>query len=699
MTFMPFLTLFKTGVSLVFFFTVMLSCLPCRGSEVHTRLDDLVVTAEKREENIQDVPASIAAFSDIDIQDAGITDIQSLSRMVPNLYIANWGIRGTSYAFIRGIGSVNNEPTLGFYVDDVGYMDARSFDIDLFDIERIEVMRGPQGTLYGRNSLAGVVNIITKKSDNETSVGGEATMGNHDLYQGSAYVRTPLAQDRLFLGLSAGGLARDGYSINDFLDRDVDSRRSVNGRANLRWIPGSNLEIALNLNAEQLRDGAFPIAGLPSLNVNPGHVAYDQEGSYNRDAAGSSLKVAWQGSRFNLTSVSAFRNFNDSALNDQDFTFYPLMTAHETIEDDQFTQEIRLSSPEGKNGIKWLAGIYGFTKDKDHFLAMDFAPGMFPVPGAVSRRTDSDLSAKGGSLFGQATFPLTQGFSLTAGLRLDHEKTGLTHLLDMSSSGSSFSASRIDASDTSGAVLPKLQVDYRWTDTMMTYAGITRGYRSGGFNTAYMDIADLAFDSEFSWNYEIGLKSAWFDDRLSFNASVFYITLQDQQVIQLLPSADTIIRNAGKSRSMGMEVESTAVLAPGLTLDAGFGYTNAEFTEYLDGGTDYSGKTPLLSPEFSYHLALNYRRPLSRGWGLFLRPEINGTGDFFWDNANTLAEPGYCLVNLSLGLESERYDIVLWARNLFDTDYRVVAFEFPGSDPVGQPGDPCTVGVTLRFRF
>jgi iron complex outermembrane recepter protein len=698
MTFTPFSNIYKTAVSLAFFGAVMLFCLPCRADQEPTRLDDLVVTAEKREQNIQDIPASIAAFSDMDIQDAGITDIQSLSRMVPNLYIANWGIRGTSYAFIRGIGSVNNEPALGFYVDDVGYMDARNFDIDLFDIERIEVLRGPQGTLYGRNSLAGVVNIITKKPDNDTRAGGEVTAGNYNLYHGSAFLRTPLAEDRLFLGLSAGGLARDGYATNDYLGRDVDTRRSVNGRASLRWTPGTNLDIALNLNAEQLRDGAFPIASLSDLAASPGHVAYDREGGYERDAAGSSLKVAWEGPGFDFTSVSAFRHFTDSASNDQDFTPYPMITADETIDDDQFTQEIRLASPDGKDGIKWLAGFYGFTKDKDHFLALDFAPGMY-MPEAVSRQTDSNLTTRGASLFGQATYALTEHLSLTAGLRLDREKTCLSHHLDMSSSGASFATSMIDASETSDAVLPKLQADYQWTDTMMTYAGISRGYRSGGFNTAYMDPADLTFDSEFSWNYEIGLKSAWFDNRLSFNAATFFITLQDQQVVQLLPSADTIIRNAGKSRSMGIELESTAVLAPGLTLDAGLGYTRAEFKDYVNAGTDYSGNNLLLSPDYTYHLALNYRHPVTRGWSLFFRPEITGTGDFFWDDANTLAEPDYHLVNLSLGLESDRCDLVFWARNLFDTDYRAVAFEFPGSDPVGQSGDPRTVGVTFRIRF
>ena len=153
------------------------------GAEETYKLDPVLVTAEKRTENVQDVPVSVTAISEQQIKDSGIRSIQDVARQVPNLFIANWGFRGNSYAFIRGIGAVNNDPAIGFYVDDVNYMDSRVFDTNLFDIERIEVLRGPQGTLYGRNSLGGVVNIVTKKPDNEFHYGLEQTVGNENLYE------------------------------------------------------------------------------------------------------------------------------------------------------------------------------------------------------------------------------------------------------------------------------------------------------------------------------------------------------------------------------------------------------------------------------------------------------------------------------------------------------------------------------------
>ncbi len=235
----------------------------------------------------------------------------------------------------------------------------------------------------------------------------------------------------------------------------------------------------------------------------------------------------------------------------------------------------------------------------------------------------------------------------------------------------------------------------------MTYAGIARGYRSGGFNTSYLKNSDIHFDPEFSWNYEVGLKTSWFDNQLIFNTALFYIDLQDQQVLQLLPSTQTVIRNAGKSRSKGLEMELKALLSRGLTLEAGFGYTDAEYTDYEDSlaGTDYSGNATVLAPEYTYNLAIEYRRPLTGKWDFFLRPELIGIGSFYWNDANTLKQNAYQMVNLNIGFEREQFDLVFWTRNLFDEHYEAIAFEFPGSDPVAQSGAPVTFGVTFRLRF
>ena len=687
--------------------TAMVFSVTPQGYAGETSADDtlslpsMTVTAEKRTEDIQDIPSSISAFSDTEIQDARIMTIQDLSNVVPNLYIANWGIRGTSYVFIRGIGAVNNDPAVGFYIDDVSYMDARAFDTNLFDIDRIEVLRGPQGTLYGRNSLAGVVNIITQKPDNNTRAGVSYTAGNYSLNQGDAYLRTPLVEDRLFLGLSAGVESRDGYTDNTYLGRDVDDHNSLNGRLNLRWMPSEKLDLSLMVEGEQIDDGAFPLGNLYSLRENPHEIAYDYEGDYERDVFGISLRATYDAAWGRVTSITAFRNFDDSAANDQDFTIYPFYTCRETIDDDQFSQEIRFASPDDGGKLTWLAGLYGFSKNKDHFLNMNYGAGTYLADAAVDQDSDSDLSTYGGAIFGQATYTVFDRLDLTAGLRYDYEKSDVDHLTTLTSQGYLLGSLAIDESQENEAWLPKVQLAYHWTHDFMTYAGISPGYRSGGFNTAYDDPADIKFGSEYSWNYEIGFKSSWFNNRFDLNTSIFLIDIKDQQITQLLSTADTMIKNIGKSQSLGFEVETSTLLSRGLTLQAGVGYVESTFKDYHDtlAGTDYADNSTPVSPEYTYNLALQYNRSLSDKWDLFARTEINGIGSFYWDDANTLKQDAYQLVNLSLGLESEKIDIILWAKNLFDQEYEAVAFEFPGSDPIGQSGSPLTVGVTVRFRF
>ncbi|PIE70961.1 MAG: TonB-dependent receptor [Deltaproteobacteria bacterium] len=687
---------------MLFFCTTAVCAENALDAETVMSLAPMTVTAEKRKEDVQDVPSSISAFSDTDIKDAHITTIHDLSNVVPNLYIANWGIRGTSYVFVRGIGAVNNEPAVGFYMDDVSLMDPRAFDSNLFDIERIEVLRGPQSTLYGRNSLAGVIHIVTKKPDNETRAGVTYTAGNYNLHTGDIYARTSIIDNQLFLGISAQKASRDGYTDNTYLDRDVDDNASLKGRLNLRWIPWDNLDVSLLIDGETVDDGAFPLGNLYSLQKTPHKIAYDQEGDYERDVSGMSLRAEYHAPGFRLTSISAFRNYKDAASNDQDFSIYPRFTAKEDLEDDQFTQELRVASNDTDADLKWLIGLYGFHKDKTHFLNLKLLPGVLLPRDNVDQNTDSDLSIFGGAVFGQATYTFFDQLSLTAGLRYDYEKSDLDHRMVMASgSGMEFMRSAIDESGKSHAWLPKIQAAYHWNTDVMTYLGVSRGYRSGGFNTAYLDPSDMTFDSEFSWNYEAGMKSSWFKNHLNFNMACFYIDIKDQQIVQLLPTADTLTKNAGRSRSIGFEVETRALLFNGLTLESGFGFADSTFKDNKDllAGTDYADNETPVSPEYTYNLALQYNKKVSDNWDIFVRTELNGIGPFFWDDANTLKQSSYQLANMNIGLESEILDIVLWARNLFDENYQAVAFAFPGSDPVGQSGDPLTMGITVRARF
>ena len=223
-------------------------------------------------------------------------------------------------------------------------------------------------------------------------------------------------------------------------------------------------------------------------------------------------------------------------------------------------------------------------------------------------------------------------------------------------------------------------------------------------------MSDLAFDPEYSWNYEVGFKSSWFNNRVNFNTSLFYIDLSDQQVTQVLPTANTVIRNAGKSRSMGFEVEASALITEGLLFEGSFGYTDAKYRRYSDkvSGMDYAGNRTPLAPEYTYNLALQYSLPLLESFDFFhkedsltwiTRAELQGVGKFYWNDANTLKQDPYELVNLRTGLETDNYSITFWAKTVFDKKYNCVAFAFSGSSALAQVGAPRSFGVTFRADF
>lgn len=322
------------------------------GVEETYKLDPVLVTAEKRTGNAQDVPVSVAAISEQQIKDSDIRSIQGATRQASNLFIVNWRFRGNLYAFIRGIGAVDNGPAIGFYVNDVNYMDSRVFDTNLFDIERIEVLHGPQGTLYGRNSLGGVVNIVTEKPDNEFHYGLEQTVGNENLYETTLYMRAPLIKDRLFFDVSGTSEQMDGYNTNDFLGKKVDRRRGLNGRMQLHWMPTDKLDVTADVDGEKVNDGVFPLTDVDQADKNPHHVFYDYEGRDKHDTLGSSLRVAYDAPWLKMTSITAYRRYSDVTRNDQDFTPYDLITAREDIKDRRFTQEFRLASPEGSGPLR-----------------------------------------------------------------------------------------------------------------------------------------------------------------------------------------------------------------------------------------------------------------------------------------------------------------------------------------------------------
>lgn len=665
-------------------------------TESDYQLETLIVTAEKREENVQEVPASISVVSDINIEDASIANVVDLARFTPNVYVNRAIVQNV--IVIRGITtdiSTLSSPT-GFYVDDVNFPLHLMHNPDLFDIERVEVLKGPQGTLYGRNSESGVINIITRQPDNERrgKVFGEYGLydtehGTSPRYRAGVSISGPVVTDKLYLGLAGQWENSDGFIRNEYNgDDEAGKTDRLNGRGTLRWTPSARWDISLIADVMKTDDNPlFMRFSSGTFETEHHEVDYDvSEYLWEQESNGQNLRIKYEGHAFNLVSITGRRDYKEKILTDQDLSPLPTYGSQNiTYEDDLLSQELRISSPDNHGPFEWLTGLYGFREELD----INFRSGL------GNRKTDIDI--KGCAVFGQGTYTLFDRLHLTAGIRYEYQD----------SEGKQDYALTTYSSDLDDSeVLPKFSVAYDFTDKIMAYFSASKGYLTGGYHYSGATGKDnLTYDPEYTWNYEIGLKTSWWDNKVIANLSAFYIDMKDKQVSEWNPNSGVSqITNAAKAHSMGAELELQARPAQGLELIAGVGYTEAKIddwtaTEWNDTYTgmvqyDYKDKYLPNVPKYTYNLGIQYRHSN----GLLGRVDYLGTGSFYGDTKNKLKIGGYELVNLRLGYEGDHFDIIFWCKNVFDKRYETMKVEW-APNTITIDGDPRMFGATVTYRL
>lgn len=668
----------------------------------------ITVTAEKTPEDIQDVPISLTAISEQEIEDADITSLDAIARNTPNFSFFPGGSRSFSLYSVRGLSNssfIANRDPIDFYVDGVPYGFTAFVDVDLPDLERVEVLRGPQSVLYGRNSLAGVVNLITRKPTNEFEFSGTASYGNFNDLDLSASISGPLIEDNLFFRLSGSYGSRDSYVRTPVLDDDeVEDYSGGTGRAQLLWTPSDAWEIALNASFDDYHEGAEnAILASSEPFVSEQNVAGFNELTVNAQ----SLRIAYTHPDFRATSITARRYSFNSFGGDGDLTAADSIVRNvDEVSANIFSQELRLQSPEASERFEWLLGAYyessqfnsrnngfRFGPDAATLQALPFSEGTLNF---FNSKVYNDIFA----VFGQVSYRPIDALTLTTGLRYEStsgtlesfERTlripGLPDLTVLSLS---------DIEQNGEALLPRFIVEYRFTPNLMAYGSISRGYRPPGANFGPDSEETATYEAERSWNYEVGLKSSWLDDRLAVNLAIFHNPVENFQVLlsdELI--GGTFTDNADVSIT-GFELEARARPVTGLDIIAGFGFTDAEFTDFRNPttGVDASGNQLTYAPSFSYNLAVQYRSSM----GIFGRVELQGLGETFFDDANTIKQDPYAIVNARLGYETEGFGLYLFANNLFDTEYVTQAFPFPPLGDVLTYGTPASYGVQFRTRF
>jgi iron complex outermembrane receptor protein len=683
-------------------------------------IGEIIVTARKREESLLEVPVSMSVISGNEILARGSQDIRDLQNSVPNF---SWSGNNTNMApsvLLRGINSFvqNNgfESGIGFYVDGVVMADPEEANIDLFDVDRVEVLRGPQGTLFGRNATGGIVNVITKAPTDHLEVDAQAETGNLNLRSANAAVRLPLGTE--WRGsLSVFTTERDGYLKNlGPAGGTLGGWGRSAARGALVYEPSDALKIDLRtdyLNDTGATPNAWKIASGPGSSEQPGWFTMSQNTpahEQRRQKGVSGTVTAVMPAGYVLTSVSALRDSVASGLLDDDFTAMNIATNGWYWDRHQFTQELRFESSKN-NSLQWLLGTYYFRHHANTKQIIGFGPDFVGViPGFFTDigRINTDAYAA----FFNATWDISTRLNIFAGARYTSEhKHAFYQQFGIAADGlpdlGPIGPSRTDhdISPTAGA-----SIALNESRSLRAYCKYSRGFKSGGFNTELLDtLAYFTFAPEKVDTFEVGVKSPAFARRGFAMFSVFYSDYTNMQVNEQYIRSDGIqdsrINNAGHARISGAEMEVSASVGKLLEVSSGIGYAGARFITYLNGGglgTNADGNRLAQVPKITASLSARYTPEISDVGRLVFLLQANYKSDVFHDSSNDPVGyiPGFVLVKASLGWEPRggRWHVTLWSDNLLDRRYVTSAV----NNQPGQLvilGEERTYGVRVAYAF
>ncbi len=682
---------------------------------IMTQLDAVVVTAEKKEGLLQNTPISITAISSRQAEAMRLWNSKEISGYVPNLSAGNSG-DGRNVVSIRGITTTSYDPAVTTYIDGVNQFSLDTYIPQLLDIERIEVLRGPQGTLYGRNAMGGVINIITKQPTNTFKGFAEVSVGNHNQQRYTAGISAPLVKNKLFFGIAGMFSKRNGFYTNEFNTSSFDKQKEFGVNGYLKYLPARNWDITLNVkNQLNKNDGAFPMVnGVEDAFNNPFKLNQNATARMNDKTLNASLAVHHNGSKVNFTSLLAWQTNHRYYAGPLDGDFSPLDAV--TIINNYdgkwnkvkaLTHEFRFTSVQNKK-LNWTAGTYFFRQTNPNKQATHFGKdaGLLGVPDTdFATINTTEATNTGIAVYGQLQYNLTKQLSVIAGGRYDYENKELKVRGEYQKDGTD---AFVILPDTMGkkhynAFSPKLGLQYQATTNTTWFANYSRGFRTGGLTQLSSDPSQpplYPYNPEYSNNIEAGIKNSLLDNRLSVNVTLFITHVTDAQVPTLvLPDAIIVTRNTGKLVSKGAEVELLFKPVKGLQLEYNAGFTNAKYQSLKVGANgeevNLEGKKQIFTPSSTSMFAAQYGFNLSRDIKWFTRAEWFNFGKQYFDLANTIEQKGYNIVNARTGISFRQFDFFFWTRNMFNKKYIEYAYDFGAV----HLGNPATYGVTAKIRF
>ena len=726
-------------------------------------LKEVVITSSSKETNpLQTLPGSVSVLSSSVLNEMQIDNIKNVSSIVPNFFIPDYGSKMTAPVYIRGIGNRSAGQAAGMYVDCAPYLNKSSFDYEFEDIQHLEILRGPQGTLFGRNSMGGIINVFTSSPLDYQKTDILLRSGNYGAFLAKAAVHYKINEK---MGVSVGGYYDhlDGYFTNECTNKKANETDAAGGKFRFDWKISNSFKAYYTIKYDYVNQGAFPYGKYNKTTGTVAPVNYNDPGNYNRKLLDNVLRLEYRNDDILLSSVTAFQTLKDDMNMDQDFSPQPVFTLNQAQNQKTVTQEFSIKSNNKKN-YQWTWGLYGFQdnlstralvemkeggiasiqsifdKIKDEYpraQVMSVAEDLIPIPGTYK------TPGTGGAAYHQSTYNnlFTKGLSITAGIRLDYNKNELqydahgTMTLSVDPAGPMPPMNLPLDSILSGSenmhsfeVLPKIALKYEWNQKNYVYASAAKGYNPGGYNVQVFSeltknalmsqaakyapqgtvpVSNLSVDKttpynpEYSWTYEAGFKGEIIQDILSTTVAVFYINIDDMQLTKFIDSGEgRMLANVGKAVNKGFEISLNAQLSTGLYTGINYGYTHATFKDYTDEKTDYSGKQLPYVPQQTMSIYGSYTKKFHNKWinQFNCHAQYNGAGKIYWTENNDIAQHFYGLLNLKAGVTKGVCSLYIWTKNALDKRYNAFYFESMGNAFL-QQGKPFTMGAELRLQF
>lgn len=666
-------------------------------------LDEIVVTSQRRAEKLQDVPISVTAFSATQIEAAGITNTQDFINLTPNVSLDDSFTYANTFIVVRGVTQINNaDSPVAVIVDGVAQNNQKQLKMNLFDVERIEVLKGPQGALYGRNAIGGAINIVTKQPSNDMEGFARADYGRGDTVELTGGVSGPIVKDKLLFRLAGFYKQSDGNIKNSFTGKNVDFiDHDYTLRGKMLFMVSENVTIDVRASYTNFQAGSIYDSLVDSGNANDIQLPReDFEGVTNGKNTELTLKLDAELGFATLTAISGYTDLKESYRGDLDFGnpvddpggflgFLGPVGQGQNLDVQLLSQEVRLTSPDDQ-ALRWIVGGYFLSTDRSlltrAFFDVDHTGGQFET-GVRLVELNEDNNNTAWALFGQFDFDVTSQLTLSGALRYDEDQRDQDDLVGGGNRKKTFNS-----------LQPKVTLTYKATQDALIYTTYSTGFRSGGFNAPGLG----TFNDETIDNYEAGFKSSWFDKRLVLNGAAFFSQSHDFQFFFVdAARAAQVISNIDKVNIKGVDFDFRALAAPGLQFYGGLGVTDTNIKKDTARPQDIGNKTPK-NTSWNLNLGTQYDFPIVNAIGGFVRVDYEHRGKKYWQTDNLAVQKPVDLLDARVGIQTDRWSLTLWGRNLTNERYYadLNAPAFSGlPTTIAFLAPPRTYGVEGRIRF